>query len=269
MKQYEISVCILYPVRSLHFVPGLQSAVCILHWPDWYWCFFSSEPQVWTQILELEIKILLRLSWPLSLMCRLYIEELPSTMMELWLLYTNWRRMQMRGLTVWLPLMLFWVVTACVEMNLLRVPKVWTFRLLDSSWIFRSSEMWFEFLSFIEINFDFHWVGSMLDYFRSNGSQCNFRPRNTTSVHGRQLPSTVDNFRQHLVHHNTSFIAFSMNKLKMKVGISTKVEHTKWSVAFYQEGNCSLFIWRMLQWQQDYGSVSSVWIFWSTQISPN
>ena len=135
--------------------------------------------------------------------------------------------------------------------------------------IFRSSEMWFKFLSFIEINFDFHWVGSMLDYFRSNGSQCNFRPRNTTSVHGRQLPSTVDNFRQHLVHHNTSFIAFSMNKLKMKVGISTKVEHTKWSVAFYQEGNCSLFIWRMLQWQQDYGSVSSVWIFWSTQISPN
>ena len=190
-------------------------------------------------------------------------------MMELWLLYTNWRRMQMRGLTVWLPLMLFWVVTACVEMNPLRVPKVWTFRLLDSSWIFRSSEMWFKFLSFIEINFDFHWVGSMLDYFRSNGSQCNFRPRNTTSVHGRQLPSTVDNFRQHLVHHNTSFIAFSMNKLKMKVGISTKVEHTKWSMAFYQEGNCSLFIWRMLQWQQDYGSVSSVWIFWSTQISPN
>ena len=112
---------------------------------------------------------------------------------------TNWRRMQMRGLTVWLPLMLFWVVTACVEMNPLRVPKVWTFRLLDSSWIFRSSEMWFKFLSFIEINFDFHWVGSMPDYFRSNGSQCNFRPRSTTSVHGRQLPSTSGS-PQYLIH---------------------------------------------------------------------
>ena len=54
----------------------------------------------------------------------------------------------------------------------------------------------------------------MLDYVRSNGSQYNFRPRNTTSVHGIQLPSTVDNFRQHLLHQDTSIIAFSMNELK-------------------------------------------------------
>ena len=42
----------------------------------------------------------------------------------------------------------------------------------------------------------------MRDYFRSRSTM--------------QLPSTVDNFRQHLLHHDTSFIAFSMNELKMK-----------------------------------------------------
>ena len=59
-----------------------------------------------------------------------------------------------------------------------------------------------DFLSFIEINFDFHWVGrgNILDYFRLRSTM--------------QLPSTFDNFRQHLLHHNTSFIAFSMNELK-------------------------------------------------------
>ena len=59
-KQYTFLVCILYPVCSLHFVPslhivpGLRSAVCILYWLDWYCCFCSSEPQVRTEILELE-----------------------------------------------------------------------------------------------------------------------------------------------------------------------------------------------------------------------
>ena len=32
------------------------------------------------------------------------------------------RRTQMRGLPIWLPLMLFCLVTACVEINSLRVP---------------------------------------------------------------------------------------------------------------------------------------------------
>ena len=31
-----------------------------------------------------------------------------------------------------------------------------------------------------------------------------------------QLPSTEYNFRQHLLHHNTSFFAFSMNERKMR-----------------------------------------------------
>ena len=101
-----------------------RSAVSILYWPDWYCCFCSSEPQVRTEILGLEKKILVGLPWPLWLMSGLYVEELPrkSTMIEQWLLYTNWRRTQMRGLPIWLPLIPFCVVTACVEMDPLLVP---------------------------------------------------------------------------------------------------------------------------------------------------
>ena len=40
----------------------------------------------------------------------------------------------------------------------------------------------------------------MRDYFRSRFTM--------------QLPSAVDNFRQNMLHHNTSFIAFCMNDLK-------------------------------------------------------
>ena len=40
----------------------------------------------------------------------------------------------------------------------------------------------------------------MRDYFRSRTTM--------------QLPSTVNNFRQHLLNHDTLFIAFSMNELK-------------------------------------------------------
>ena len=60
----------------------------------------------------------------------------------------------------------------------------------------------------------------MRDFFRSRSimqlpsTEYNFRPRDTTSVHGIQLPSTEYNFRQHLLYHNTSFTAFSMNELK-------------------------------------------------------
>ena len=55
------------------------------------------------------------------LMCWLYVEELPrtTTIIEQWLLYSNWRRKQ-----IWLPmvLMLFGVVRVFFEMNSLRVP---------------------------------------------------------------------------------------------------------------------------------------------------
>ena len=69
-----------------------------------------------------------------SKMCGLRVEELPraSTMIEQWLLYTNWRQTQTRGLTIWPLLILSCLVTACVEMKPLRVPYVRTFRLLNS-----------------------------------------------------------------------------------------------------------------------------------------
>ena len=44
-----------------------------------------------------------------------------------------------------------------------------------------------------------------------------FKVHYGNSAHGIQLPSTVDNFRQHLFHHDTSFIAFSMNELSMNL----------------------------------------------------
>ena len=89
-----------------------QSADCILYLvyilyrPDWYWCFFSSEPQSLDRNNGARKKILVRLSWPLWLICGLYVEEFPRTspMIEQWLLYINWRRTQMRGLPIGLPL---------------------------------------------------------------------------------------------------------------------------------------------------------------------
>ena len=190
-KQYKFSVCILYPVCSLHFepnlhfVPGLQSAVCILYWPDWYRWLCSSEPEVRTEISELEKKNLVRL----------YVEELPrtSTMIEQWLLYTNWGRTQMRGLPILLPLMLLCVITACVKVNPLRATQVWTFRLLDSNCILRSSEMWFKVVIFVKPYK--HFISSHLSFWggggvacettSAHGPQCNFRLRNTISVHVR------------------------------------------------------------------------------------
>ena len=124
--KYKFSVCILYPFCSLHFVPSLhlypvcslQSAFCTdrIGIAVFVRASLKSRPEYWTSK-----KNLVRLSWP---MCGLYVEELPrkSTMKEQWLLYTNWRRMQMHGWPIWLPLMLFHVITECVEMSPLRVP---------------------------------------------------------------------------------------------------------------------------------------------------
>ena len=112
--------------------------------------------------------------------------------------------------------MLFFLITTCVEMNALRVPWVWTFRLLNSSCIFRSSEMWFEVIIFIKPNKSFiSFYVSFWASWLSLSVACE-----TTSVQGPPLPSTVDNFRQHLLHYGTSFIAFSMNELKVTVTCS-------------------------------------------------
>ena len=83
-------------------------------------------------------------------------------------------------------------------------PPRCTFRLLDSSCIFRSSQMWSEllfllktiqlffpreFLNFIEINFDFHKVG--------RGSIRNF-----CSVQDPQFPSTTASPRLKIARHS-------------------------------------------------------------------
>ena len=165
-------ICAQSAVCSLHFASGLQPAFYSLHFvlTGLVLLFLFERASSPDRNIEAP-KINFKLSWPLWLMCELYVEELPwtSTMIEQWLLYTNWRRIQMHGLPIWLPLMLFCVVTACVEMNPLRV---WTFRLLDSSCILevRKCDLRLLFLlthknvlflstwvsELIEIDFDFH-----------------------------------------------------------------------------------------------------------------
>ena len=115
------TICILY------FVLGLQPVACSPHFVKnglvlWFFFFrasLKSRLKYWSSK-----EILVRLSWPLRLMWGLYVEKLSrkSTMVEQWFLFTNWRRTQMRGLPIRLPLMSFRVVTACVEMNPLQVP---------------------------------------------------------------------------------------------------------------------------------------------------
>ena len=142
----QSAICAQSAVCSLHFVSGLQPAVYSLHFvlTGLVLLFLFERASSPDRNIEARKKNF-KLSWPLWLMCELYVEELPrtSTMIEQWLLYTNWRRMQMHGLPLWLPLMLFCVVTACVEMNPLRA---WTYRFKLH---FRSSEMWFEVIIFI------------------------------------------------------------------------------------------------------------------------
>ena len=182
-------------------MPGLLSAVCILYWSDWYCCFCLSEPQVRTEIMELE-KIF-RPSWPLWLMCSLYVEELPrtSTMIEQWLLYTKWRRTQMlanmtvshvnallRGNGV------FWNEPAkgfprcehfgfSIQFTFLEVQKCdlrLSLFLNNANILFLST-----WVSELHRNyfFDFYWVGrgSIRDYFRSR-SAMQLPSTDTTSV---------------------------------------------------------------------------------------
>ena len=203
-KQYKFSVCILYPVcslhfePSLHFVPGLQSAVCSLQ------SAVCSLHFVLTRLVSL---VLFERAWSPDRnigarkknLVRLYVEELPrtSTMIEQWLLYTNWGRTQMRGLPILLPLMLLCVITACVKVNPLRATQVWTFRLLDSNCILRSSEMWFKVVIFIKPYK--HFISSHLSFWGGggvacettsvHGPQCNFRLRNTISFRPRSTTS--------------------------------------------------------------------------------
>ena len=161
-------------------------------------------------------------------MCGLYIEELlrTSTMIEQWSLYTKWRRTQMHSWTIRLSLIPLCVVTMCVEMNLSVNISASKFKLPFRK--FGNVICWYYFhtnISFLSTRVsELHqnyvtftkWGGVEYETTSVHGPQCNFRPGNTTSAQGIQLPSTVDNFRQHLLHHNNSFIAFSTNELKLR-----------------------------------------------------
>ena len=136
---YHVSDEKTVQILSRHFVPSLQSAFCtslrFVPVCSLQSAFFTdrigiavfvraslkSGPKYWSSK-----KLIGHYDWPLWLatMCGLHVEKLPrkSTMIEQRLLYTNWRRTQMRGSPIWLPLMFFRVVTACVERNPLRVP---------------------------------------------------------------------------------------------------------------------------------------------------
>ena len=185
-------VYILYPVCSLHLV--LNGLVLLFLFER------ASSP-------NRNIGARKKLYWDHRGRYDWYVDR-KCTGIEQWLFSTNWRRTQMCGLPLWPPLMLFRVVTTWVEMNPLRVLLVWTFRLLDSSCIFRGSEMLFEVIIFTKpykyfISFHLNfwasskliltftkWGGVACKTTSVHGPQCNFRPRNTSSVHGRQLPST-------------------------------------------------------------------------------
>ena len=54
-----------------------------------------------------------------------------------------------------------------------------------------------------------------------------FTVHNATSVYGTQLPSRVDNFREHLLNHKTSFIAFRMNELIKAVRSTSVLKQVK------------------------------------------
>ena len=101
---------------------------------DWYWYC-----QEFIQLLYLNIsvhilhtffytflKVLTILAAIIDMWTFCWRAPEERTMIEQWLFYTSWSRPQMGGLPIWLPLMLFRVV------------------------IFRSSEMWFEFILFIK-----------------------------------------------------------------------------------------------------------------------
>ena len=152
-------------------------------------------------------------------MCGLNIEKLTrkSTMIEQWLLYTNWRRTQTCGLPVWLPLMLFRVVTTSrLKWTRYGSPRcehfgfsIWAafseVRKCDEVIIF--IEPYKHFVSFhvsfwasskLILTFT-KWGGVACETTSVYGPQCNVRPRNTTSVHGQQLPSTSAPSR-YLIH---------------------------------------------------------------------
>ena len=153
-------------------------------------------------------KILVRLSWPLWLICGLYVEKLTrkSTVIEQWLPYTNWRGTQMRGLPIWAHLMLFRQrVLKWTRYGSLRCEHFGFSIQVAFSEVRKCDLRLFFFIKPYKHVISFHvnfWASSKLiltftkrgwvacEPTSVHGPQCNFRLRNTTSVHDRQLLST-------------------------------------------------------------------------------
>ena len=98
-----------------------------------------------------------------------------STMIEQWPLYTSWSQPQMGGFQIWLPLMFFCVVTACIESNPLRVFYVvvlWSTSII-CVYLF-AAYCWFKFAEkpdpFFSLSSDTQ--GSLLEHFVTVIDRC-------------------------------------------------------------------------------------------------
>ena len=121
----QSAVYILYLVCILNPVRGPRSTVCILYWPDWYCCFRLSEPQVRTEIMEHKKQFYTILAAMIDVftVCWRAPEDKCNgrAMITLYQLKTNANaRLAIMAAS---NAMLFCVVTACFEMNPLRVPS--------------------------------------------------------------------------------------------------------------------------------------------------
>ena len=156
----------------------------------------------------------MRLSWPLWLICGLYVEELTrkSTIIEQWLLISTEDGRKCAAYQygyLWYIFAWSQRVSKWTRYGSLRCEHIgFSIQVAFSEVL----EMWFKVIIFIKPYkhfISFHvsfWASSklILTFTKWGGVACE-----TTSVHGPQC-----NFRQHLLHHNTSSIAFSMNDLK-------------------------------------------------------
>ena len=188
-------------------------------------------------------------------MCGLYVEELPrtSTIMEQWLLYTNWRRTLPRlnnmaasdtllrdhsvlkwarygsprcrhfGFSIQVAFLDIRNCNLCL-LSLSNPTNI----LLFSAWISELHRNQFRFLLSGE-----GWDARLFPF-----TVCS-----ATYVHGIQLPSTFENFCQHLLYLNISFITFSMNELK-KIKLKWLYLYMKiikfWNICFYWWLTCDI-----------------------------
>ena len=116
----QSAFCILYLVCILRPVCSLQSAICSdrIGINVFVRTSLKSGPKYWSSKKNSSETILAAMIDMWTVCWRAHEEKYNNRAM---ITYINWRRMQMRRLPIWLPLIHFRVVTACVKMNPLRV----------------------------------------------------------------------------------------------------------------------------------------------------